>query len=188
MSTQPVVESPDTLTALLTFSVSGLDVKPPQPTPTPADEEGKEEKEEEQPAPVPAAYHVTVHVSGQASEFWPKQAQGEGEEGEVAAPVAVKFAGLQETDAFSCSTLPVPCDDRSVSKFLSSFLVVELVETPEGGEPKVVSTAELPLSKVAGDDEVTASLSFKDGWGTVDVRAQPEDELADHMLGGVQVR
>ncbi|GMH77722.1 hypothetical protein TrST_g7572 [Triparma strigata] len=183
MTTQPVVESPDTLTALLTFSVSGLDVKPPQPTPTPADEEGKEEKEEEQPAPVPAAYHVTVHVSGQASEFWPKQ----GEEGEVAAPVAVKFAGLQETDAFSCSTLPVPCDDGSVSKFLSSFVVVELVETPEGGEPKVVSTAELPLSKVAGDDEVTASLSFKDGWGTVDVRAQPEDELADHMLGGVQV-
>ncbi|GMH72810.1 hypothetical protein TL16_g06011 [Triparma laevis f. inornata] len=183
----PEEQGPALTAALLTFSISGLKVKAPEPEAAPPTEEGKEEKEEEPPTPKPSTYHVTVSVSGQASEFWPKTPAAEGEEEDGAAPVAAKVAGLQGSDAFFCSTLPVPCDDVSVSKFLSSFFVVELVETVEGEEAKVVSTASLPLSRVAGDEEVTANLSFANGWGTVDVLAQPEDELADHMLGGVQV-
>jgi tetratricopeptide (TPR) repeat protein len=178
-------EEPAVDTGVFTFAFDSLKITTPPPPPVEAKEpeEGEEKGEEDAPAeeaePVPfvePVYTIKSTIEGPAVAFWPKTTPEPSEDGTTLPPLPSELPGM------SVDTLPVPCDDAGLSKFLTSYLVVSLVA--DGAS--TVASARLQLNTIVSDNQAGVTLTFPE-YGTVELNVYSTDDLADTMMGGAQL-
>ena len=179
-----VVEPPPIANGIFTFVYSSLKVtSPPAPpveeeVPVEGEEKGDDEKEDPA-APVPAknpVYMISSTIEGPAADFWPVTSPEPNEDGTIPPPYPSQVPGMDAT------SLTIPCDDASISKFLTSYLVVSLLADGD----KTVATAKLQLNTIISDTQPSVTLTFPE-YGTVDLSVNSTDDLTDAMMGGAQL-
>ena len=124
------VDEPVVATGVFTFAFDSLKITTPPPPPVEAKEpeEGEEKGEDDVPAEeagdipvIEPVYTIKSTIEGPAVAFWPETTPEPSEDGTTLPPFPSELPGM------SVDTLPVPCNDAALSKFLTSYLVVSLV-------------------------------------------------------------